>query len=144
MKRIFILMCISIYISGCSWVVDLPRSLWGSSIRVLSEKRSEAETQVFSCSREACFESVLAMTLPYGAEDRGGDKFVLFAQDKRKQYMIIMGVPGSVDTTEVGVFFDLSDDARTKVELSSLSSRAKQAAAEIIFGKLSATFNPAF
>ncbi len=137
---ILIIIISSIYISGCSWVVDLPRSILGSSIRVLSDKRTEAQTKTFDCDLSSCFEAVLEMTLPYGAEDLEDEKFVVFAKDARQRYMILMDVPGSVDTTEVGVFFDTLDDGRVKVDISSLSTRAKNKVAELVFDHLSGRF----
>ena len=58
MKRIIIVISSFIYISGCAWVLDSPKTLWGSSIRVLSDQRASAETQTFSCSKEKCFDVV--------------------------------------------------------------------------------------
>lgn len=154
MNRLIILILSSIYIFGCAWVADFPRTMWGSSVRVLSDRRSEAETQTFSCSKEISFEIVKGMTFPYGAvkkdseddeegdgEGDGGDedggKFLLFAKDPKMNYLIIMGVPDAVNTTEVGVFFDEVESGQTKVDISSLSSRAKKTVAGIIFTKLS-------
>ena len=142
MNKIIIVIISCIYISGCAWVVDFPRTAWGSSIRVLSDKRSDAETQTFSCKKEVCFEIVEALTLPHGVKDENDDKFVLFANDPRGRYLIVMDVPGSVNTTEVGIFFDELEAGQTKVDISSLSSRAKQAVAEIVFTKLSEGYEP--
>jgi pimeloyl-ACP methyl ester carboxylesterase len=72
--------------------------------------------------------------------DEEDQKFTLFAEDPRKRYMILMGVPESVDTTEVGVFFDSLGYGKTKIDISSLSSRAKRIAAEMIFQKLDRRF----
>ncbi len=145
MKKIIILLYISISISGCAWVVDFPRSLWGSSIRVLSDQRKDAETKIFSCDRDVCFDAVLAMTRPNfvlaedeaDEADKTDERFVLFMKDARKRYIVVMGVPGAVDTTEVGIFFNVIKDGQTKIDISSLSSRAKQEAARRIFEKLS-------
>jgi len=140
MNRLIILLIISIYIYGCSWIIDFPRSMWGSSVRVLSDKRDQALSKEFSCSRDECFDEVLQLTLPYGVEDPENDKFLLFLKDKKKRHMIIMDVPASVDTTEVGVFFDSMANGKIKVDISSLSSRAKEKAAGIIFTKLGTRF----
>ncbi len=141
MKRIIILLFISLYISGCSWISDFPRTMWGSSVRVLSAQRAQAKTEVFSCDPEQCFDHVLAMTAPYGAE-RSDDMFVLFLKDSKKRYMILMGVDNAVDTTEVGVFFDALDGRQTKIDIASLSSRARDAAATLIFERMAQMCEP--
>lgn len=50
-----------------------------------------------------------------------------------------MGIPGSVNTTEVGVFFTPRANAGTLVEVTSLSTHAKTAA-EIVFEQLGKEF----
>jgi hypothetical protein len=64
----------------------------------------------------------------------------LFLQDKAKRHIIVMGVPTSIDTTEVGVFFEPTGAGETRVEISSLSTNAKTRAAEIIFAELEKSF----
>lgn len=143
MKKILILIYISIIISSCAWVQDFPRTAWGSSIRVLSAKRSEAASDVFLCDREKCFDFVVGLTRPFGSKEEGDSgKVILFAKDPKKNYLIVMGVPGNVDTTEVGVFFDQLPDQQTRIEISSLSLRAKDAAAEMIFKRISEVCAP--
>lgn len=138
MKLIIILIFISIISPGCSWVADFPKTAWGSSIRVLSEKRSEAESAVFGCSRDTCFDHVLDMTIVFGAgKEKEDQKYVLFAKAPDRSFIVVMGVPGGVDTTEVGVFFDTMPDGQTQIQVSSLSSRAKMSVADAVFEKLS-------
>jgi len=57
--------------------------------------------------------------------------------------MVLIGVPGSVDSTEVGVFFDPSQEGQIKIDVSSLSSVAKVTAAELIFTELNKKFQTA-
>jgi hypothetical protein len=64
----------------------------------------------------------------------------LFLKDRRRNLIVVMGVPNCVDTTEVGIFFTPQDSGNVKVELSSLSSKAKRNAAELIFGQLDKHF----
>lgn len=129
------------FLIGCSWVSDIPKSVWGSSTRVLSEKRDEAISREFSCSVQSCFDAVLEMTLPYKeVQEQDQFKFVLFLQNRKQGALVVMGVPGCVDTTEVGVFFSDKGGGQTAIEISSLSSRAKDAAAQVIFDRLSQQF----
>jgi hypothetical protein len=55
--------------------------------------------------------------------------------------IVIMSVPGNIDTTEVGVFFVELPEGQTRVEISSLSSSAKVHAADIIFPHLTKIFS---
>jgi len=142
MNKIIIVIIISICICGCAWTVDLPRAFWGSSVRVLSDYRSEAETQSFSCSRAECFDAVLAMTGPYDSAEMDEEGLILFAKDPKKRYMVVMSVPEAVNTTEVGIFFDETSNGVTQVDISSLSSRAKATVAGMVFPVLEETCKP--
>ena len=141
MKIISILIYISIltYLPGCTWLTDSPRTFWGSSVRVLSGLREQGDSAEFQCLKDACFEAVLGLTAPFGSAD-ASEKFVLFAKDAQQNYLIIMGITDSVDTTEVGIFFDALPDGRTRVGISSLSSRARHTASQAVFERLSQEF----
>lgn len=65
--------------------------------------------------------------------------FSLFIKDPIKRHIVLMGVPGVVDTTEVGIFFT-PQEGGTRIEVSSLSTAAKLAAADILFAELGKTF----
>lgn len=64
----------------------------------------------------------------------------LFLKKPKQNMMIVMGVPNCVNTTEVGIFFTPIDGGNVKVELSSLSSKAKRNAGELIFAELGKKF----
>ncbi len=66
--------------------------------------------------------------------------FKLFIKDRSRRLLVVMGVPGSVDSTEVGVFFEPAGDGQVVLEIASLSSHAAAAAAEIIFTDLERKF----
>ena len=62
-------------------------------------------------------------------------------KDEVRSFMVVMNIPGCVDTTEVGVFFtDLPRQQGVKVELSSRSSPAKKAVAKVLFSELNDRF----
>jgi hypothetical protein len=67
-------------------------------------------------------------------------KLKIFLQDRVKSLIVLMNVPGCVDTTEVGLFFVTVDTGKTRVEVSSLSEIAKMNTAEIIFPELAKNF----
>jgi len=70
-------------------------------------------------------------------------KFTIFIKNAQKKHLVIFNLPGSVDTTEVGVFFVPLENGRVKIDISSLSTNAKRTAAEIIFPELSQHFKEA-
>jgi len=142
MKLLIIIAFFSLFLTGCSWISDLPRSIWGSSTRVLSEKREAALSREFNCSPQGCFDAVVDMTASYKEDSEDDDlKLMLFLKNKHRGHLVLMGVPGSVDTTEVGVFLGDHGGGRTRVEISSLSSRARDTAAKMIFDHLSNQFS---
>lgn len=147
-------------------VVESPKIIWGSSTRALEKARRGAISKAFACSFQECFDAVAAIAVveeklsetpeekqtreeKEAAEDNGPFKavdlladqsFKIFIKDTRKKMLVIYGIPGSVDTTEVGVFFVPGDDKKVTLEISSLSTNAKQTAARIIFEKLATQY----
>ncbi len=142
-------------------VIESPKIIFGSSTRALEEARKDAISKAFACSFQECFDAVAAISLDsevkietpeekaqreekeaeqeglFKAVDLLADQgFKIFIKNPRKKLLVIYNIPGSVDTTEVGVFFVPADDKKVIVEVSSLSTHAKQTAARIIFEKL--------
>lgn len=143
-KRVFIFLSAGCFISGtagCASVLDIPKKIWGSSTRALEAARSDASAKVFTCTPDACFDAVVAMTVDdLKAAPPRGRMLDLFLKDIRRRRLVLMKVPGAVDTTEVGVFFTVLDKDRTRVEVSSLSTNAKLTAASLIFAELARIF----
>ncbi len=71
------------------------------------------------------------------------DFFEVFKKDRKKGYLVVIGIKGSVDTTEAGIFFSTYSPGVTKIEISSLSSNAKRHLAQDIFGQLDLKFETA-
>jgi hypothetical protein len=115
-------------VGGCEHVTEPVKTLWGSSTRALEEARAEALSEVYSCKLEDCFEAVVNIARE--------EEMVIFINDRVKKHIVLMGVKGSVDTTEVGVFFSRREDQKIKVEVSSLSRNAKRTVAGTIFPAL--------
>lgn len=63
-------------------------------------------------------------------------KLDLFIKDRRRKLIVVMGVPGNVNTTEVGIFFTPLRGDGTGIDISSLSSSARVRVAEMIFQEL--------
>ena len=63
-------------------------------------------------------------------------KLDLFISDRKRQLIVLMGIPGNENTTEVGVFFTPVSEQEVKVEVSALSLTAKNTASDMIFAEL--------
>ena len=120
-------------LSGCS-PVETAKVIWGSSTRALEEARADALREEFPLNYDDCFREVLQI-----AELQ---KWEIFIKEKRRGLIVVMGVKGAVNTTEVGIFFDRIGATRTKVEISSLSSSAKHIVSDIIFEELRKSGSP--
>ncbi len=69
--------------------------------------------------------------------------FDIFLKDPRQKRVVVIGVTGNVDTTEVGIFFHEVSPSTIKVEISSLSDTAKRRVAQAVFEALDKRFSPA-
>ncbi len=148
-------------IAGCAAIEEDAKLLWGSSTQALEDARNESLKETFSCPAQECFLSVIKfaevqtpqisddklnvskMNQPAKASDQKTVKvknFEVFLRDSSRNIIVLMGVPGSVNTTEVGVFFTPLENAKTAVEISSLSTSAKIKAADMIFEQLGKEF----
>lgn len=130
----YLIIVVILFSVGCGHISEGVRSFWGSSTKALEEARMDAARNIYTASWSDCFNQVLAI-----AKER---KLTVFISDKRKKLIVLMGIPKSIDTTEVGVFFsDLGVD-KTEVEVDSLSIEAQETASEIIFSDLGKLFQP--
>lgn len=129
----FLILCV-FFLScfGCARLTEVSKACWGSSTKALEEKRVDAVKKTFQCRFDECFAAVLKI-----ANKR---KLTVFAKDKAKELIVVMTVPGCIDTTEVGIFFsDL--ETQTRVEIVSLSPKAQQVTADIVFLNLAKIFS---
>lgn len=121
---------------SCSQAIEFSKTIWGSSTRPLENARVDAVKETFDCPLDTCFDIVLEMTEDDLSADPPKERiFDLFIKNKKKQLIVIMGVPESIDTTEVGIFFT-AKEGTTLIEVSSLSRTAKRVASQIIFDEI--------
>jgi len=153
-----VILSFSVIVSGCAFVTETSKTIWGSSTRALENARDEAISKSFVCSLDECFEMVLSLGEVQveieQIEDEAGQaetketitrpKFYnVFLKNRVKRHIVVIGVPGSVNTTEVGIFFDKNDDSSVKMEISSLSRHAKRRVAKDVFAELGQHFSEA-
>ena len=74
-------------------------------------------------------------------EKSSNDAFDVFIDNRTKQHIVVMGIEGNVDTTEVGIFFSQGANGEVSLEVSSLSSSAKRRVAEAVFKALDLRFS---
>ena len=123
--QFFILFLILFFSGGCAQTMEVSKTLWGSSTRALEEARVNGLTKTYHCSSQSCFEASLNVVQE--------KEYTVFVKDELKRLLVVMGVPGCVDTTEVGIFFTETNDKQTKIYVSSLSSNAKRIVAKNLF-----------
>ena len=119
-------------IAGCARLAEVPKVMWGSSTHALEEAREEALRKTYQTNFGECFEAVLTIARESG--------HTIFIQDRRKRRIVLMGAKGNVDTTEVGIFFEESPGPQTTVDITSLSTTAKEKVAGVIFEELGHKF----
>lgn len=141
MKKTVLILCAVgaiVSVAGCETV----KKVMGTSIAHLQTARAEAMTMSFDCSFADCFDSVLTLSRnEYMGDSLSGEKpFETFQKDRVRGYVVVMGVAGNIDTTEVGIFF-IEMQNGVRIEISSLSTAAKEKVAKAIFRELNLKFN---
>lgn len=134
---LFLGILLAVLTAGCAPLMEGAKVIWGSSTRALEQARADALRKTFRCELDACMDTVVQLTredlevVPVKAK-----AFTLFIEERVKAYLVVLDVPESVDTTEVGIFFTRQAEGNVQVEISSLSRNAKRAVAEIVFKEL--------
>ena len=111
---------------------ELVKTFWGSSTRALEQARDKAITKTYDKPYWDCMRSAISVV--------GKTHWVMFKKDEVKGYIVVMGVKGCVNTTEIGIFFEELSDTQTRIEISSLSTNAKRIVAKAFFHKLDIAF----
>ena len=112
--------------------VEIGKTIWGSSTRALEAARDKAITKTYDKPYWDCVRSAISVVRK--------NNWVIFKKDEIKGYMVVMGVKGCVNTTEIGIFFDELSDTQTRIEISSLSTNAKRKVAKGLFHGLDIAF----
>ena len=155
---------------GCAQSQEVVKKIWGSSTEALEEARANAVAQNYVCTFDDCFDAVLGLarskeeTSAYSqwiekskeaqpSDDDTEDTkkelvpvpitkgfFDVFLKDRSKRVIVVMGVAGNVDTTEIGIFFTRYRQDAMRIEISSLSTSAKERVAKAVFEALDKRF----
>lgn len=125
---IFILSVILV-VSGCSSLKEAARGIAGISTKQLEELRNEAEVKEFDYDLSTSYERIKGILVKQGS--------YIYTDDKKKQLIAIY--VSSDDTTPVGIFYSLAAPGRTKIEVASPSTYAKELIANRLFSKMEKT-----
>ena len=156
MKKIYVIISLLLFVGGCACVQEPFKAAWGSSTKALEDHRASATMKTYECFPGACFDKVIEIVK--GAEKRevktvtqevneDGEVVVqfegyeIFIKDRKRNCIVIMGVPGSIETTEVGIFITPLKVKEARVEIVSLSSAAQQTVSNFIFTELDKAFS---
>ena len=126
-------------LGGCAVITEPFKVIWGSSTHALEGARDRAISKTYSGDFDTGYDAVLKIV-----KER---RYVLFINERSKGRMVVMGIPGNVNTTEVGIFFNVPlllrksvKKSEIKIDISSLSSTAKERVAQAIFEELDKKF----
>ncbi len=139
--KILLVVCGVVFISSCSFIVESVKKVAGVSTESLDKARASADIARFSCDIDECMDVVvgLSKSVGEGAFVRS-KKFDIFREDRVGAVIVVMGVKGSINTTEVGIFFSKYTSTQTQVDVSSLSSTARRTVSPAVFDALGAQF----
>ena len=122
---------------GCTTLrekaTETAKVMWGSSVKALEESRTQANSKTFQCALDECLRQVVSISKEESVK--------IFINNPKKGFIVVMGLPNTIDTTEVGIFFTAIEAVKTKIEITSLSPYAQEIAADLFFSKLKMTFS---
>ena len=106
-KIIILLTICLIIVSSCAQLTETGKTLWGSSTRVLEDARVDAISKSYVCSFDECFDAVLSLARDEQSYEPVSNQkiFDVFMKDRIKAHIVVLGITGNIDTTEVGIFF---------------------------------------
>ena len=143
MYLLFLILIFPVF-SGCANLKEAGHIIWGNSIKAMEDARGDAEKRTYYCGFDACFDAVLNMAkkdqgVNPPEEDNG--IFNVFSKNPVKGYIVVMGIDGNIDTTEVGIFFVELGKETIRIEISSASTSAKENVSSLLFKRMDALFS---
>jgi signal recognition particle GTPase len=132
MKKPYLILLSFFILCGCARIQEAAKVVWGSSTKALEDNRASATVKTYECFPGACFDTMMGI-----AQEK---KYEVFISERKNNRIVLVGIPGSVDTTEVGIFITALKMKETKIEIVSLSSIAQQTVSIALFGQLDKTY----
>ncbi len=121
-----LLHCCIVALLGCATIIEGAKGFMGISTRSLEKARKDAIIKTFNYDYFTCYTKTLDILKSMSA--------YIYRQSIKK-HMIATYV-SKEDTTPVGLFFKEIDATNTQVEVSSLSTYAKEFISEKVFSVL--------
>ena len=140
-----VLIVIVFCLSSCFYLKEGVKKFSGTSTQDLEQSRGLSIQQTYVCGFDECFDAILRLARidENGSTVNEKGVFNIFQQDSVYGIVVVMGIAGSIDTTEVGIFLTMLDDRNVRIEVSSLSSAAKIKVAKTIFKEIAFHFDKA-
>ncbi|MBF0523349.1 MAG: hypothetical protein HQL24_09895 [Candidatus Omnitrophica bacterium] len=135
------ILTLSFFVCGCESLLDAPKVIWGSSVRELEADRAHADKKTYFASFNDCYQTILDLAkIDPSAKLPVAKPYEIFSKDPIRGIIVVMGIKGNIDTTEVGIFLTENNDNTLTVEVASSSSSAQEKAAKIVFTELNKRF----
>jgi hypothetical protein len=133
----FCLIMAGLFLGGC----ETAKCILGVSTKKLEEAVSQGITRTYACSFDDGFNAILDLgqSCP-DCEPKAEKAFDVFLKNRIKGVIVVMGIPNQVDTTEVGIFLTEEREGDLRIDVSSLSTSAKEKVAEAVFQELDRLF----
>lgn len=114
MKKISVIVCLLMVIWGCATIREAGKGFLGISTKILEDKRPQAKVLILNYEYLNAYHKVLDKL-------RENDSFIY-----KKTSGLVAFYVSEQDTTPVGIFFTELEKQKTKLEISSPSSMAKE------------------
>jgi len=121
-KGKFLLVLFFVVLSGCSNLKEALRGFLGTSTKILEDGRKEAVVREFRVDFPTCHSKIKKILKEKGC--------YLYREDLQNNLLAFY--LSEEDTTPVGIFLSALDTDKTRVEISSPSSYAKNLVAKFI------------
>lgn len=119
-------------LSGCASIKEGAKGFLGVSTKALEDTRKDAIKQTFKYDYDTCYNKTIEILKEI--------KAYIYAKDAQKNLIAVY--VSEEDTTPVGLFFKKIDANNTQIEVSSLSTYAREQIATKVFSQLIMALNP--
>ena len=125
-KFAFFAAVLAVAVTGCAtnrfW-----NDMFEQDVKTLEAAKKTGVSKEVALSKDEAYKKTLEII--------ASEKFKIFRDRPKENYMIVIGLPKQTNTTQVGVFFEPAE-GKTKVTVTSLSSTALKKADELILQKI--------
>jgi len=118
--------------SGCSLVVEPHRFVQGKPLRPLEKARKDALKVLVPMGMDEAVDWLISAAAEQSLK--------VSTVSRNRRVVVVTGVPGSIDTTAVGIFVQPADEnGRTMLEIASRSEFARRVVLDLVTKSLAAS-----